>query len=120
MRVVGLDLETTGLEVEKGHKIIEAALLTYEDGKLADAWVQRINPERPIDPGASSAHGIVYADVAHVCSLVKISKICCACSGGDVSSFSSSCHAAAFPCVTGDTSVPARKLFRGSARRRWR
>mgnify|MGYP001157955465 FL=1 len=64
MRVVGLDLETTGLEVEKGHKIIEAALLTYQDGKLEDTWVQRINPERPIDPGASSAHGIVYADVA--------------------------------------------------------
>jgi DNA polymerase-3 subunit epsilon len=64
MRVVGLDLETTGLELEKGHRICEAALLTYEDGRLIETFEQRINPERPIDPGASNVHGIMFEDVA--------------------------------------------------------
>jgi len=64
MRVVGLDLETTGLEVEKGHRICEAALLTYEDGKLVERWVHRFNPERPVDPDASRVHGIYFEDVA--------------------------------------------------------
>ncbi len=65
MRIIGLDTETTGLEQEKGHRIIEIALLTYDlDSRaLIDKWVQRIDPERSIDPGAQAAHGISYSEL---------------------------------------------------------
>ena len=65
MKIIGLDTETTGLEQEKGHRIIEIALLTYDlaTGKLEDTWVQRIDPERSIDPGAQAVHGIGYDDL---------------------------------------------------------
>jgi len=64
MRIIGVDTETTGLEQEKGHRIIEIALLTYdESGALLDTWVQRIDPERSIDPGAQAAHGISYSEL---------------------------------------------------------
>lgn len=65
MKIVGLDTETTGLEQEKGHRIIEIAMLTYdfESQTLLDRYVQRIDPERSIDPGAQAAHGITYAEL---------------------------------------------------------
>lgn len=65
MKIIGLDTETTGLEVEKGHRIIEIAILTYDlaTQTLEDTWVQRIDPERSIDPGAQAAHGIAYTEL---------------------------------------------------------
>ena len=65
MKIIGLDTETTGLEQEKGHRIIEIALLTYdlETRALEDKWVQRIDPERAVDPGAQAVHGIGYSDL---------------------------------------------------------
>lgn len=55
-----LDTETTGVNQQKGDKIIEIALLTYdlESRELANRYVQRIDPDRPIDPGAQAVHGI--------------------------------------------------------------
>lgn len=66
MKIIGLDTETTGLEQEKGHRVIEIAMLTYDlnSRKLEDVWVQRIDPQRPIDPGAQAVHGIAYTDLA--------------------------------------------------------
>lgn len=65
MLIGGLDLETTGLEQEKGHRIIEVALLTYDAASrtLVDRYVERIDPERPIDPKAQAVHGITYAEL---------------------------------------------------------
>lgn len=64
MRIIGVDTETTGLEQEKGHRIIEIALLAYdENGNLLDKWLQRIDPERSIDAGAQAAHGISYTEL---------------------------------------------------------
>lgn len=65
MRIIALDTETTGLEQEKGHRIIEICLLTYdyETQALVDKYVQRINPERAIDPAAQAVHGIAYTDL---------------------------------------------------------
>lgn len=65
MRIMGLDTETSGLEQERGHRIIEIALLTYdmETQKLVDRFVMRFDPERSIDPGAERAHGISYSDL---------------------------------------------------------
>lgn len=66
MRIMGLDVETTGLSQEKGAKIIEIALLTYDldTRALEDTWIQRFDPEQPIDPGAQAVHGISYSDLA--------------------------------------------------------
>lgn len=60
-----VDLETTGLDVEKGHKIIEISILTYdiEKRELIETYVQRIDPQRPIDAKAQEIHGIAYTDL---------------------------------------------------------
>jgi len=65
MKIIGLDTETTGLEQARGHRIIEIALLTYdlETQTLLDKYVQRIDPELTIDPGAQAAHGISYSEL---------------------------------------------------------
>jgi DNA polymerase-3 subunit epsilon len=63
-KVVGLDLETTGLDWSKGHKIIEIAMLTYCDGALEKLFECRFDPERPIEPKAQEVHGISYEELA--------------------------------------------------------
>jgi DNA polymerase-3 subunit epsilon len=65
MKIIGLDIETTGLKQEAGHRIIEIAMLTYdaESEALLDTFVQRIDPERAIDPMAQKVHGISYEEL---------------------------------------------------------
>lgn len=60
------DTETTGLKAIDGDKIIEVAILVYDidTKKKISSYVQRINPERAIDPKAQEVHGISYAQVA--------------------------------------------------------
>lgn len=64
-KVLFYDTETTGLSAEKGDKIIELALLTYDlDSRtLVDRYVQRFDPERPVSAGAQDVHGIMYSDL---------------------------------------------------------
>lgn len=66
MLIFGLDIETTGLEQEKGHRIIEIAMVGFdvETRKPKGAYVKRINPARAIDPKAQAVHGISLADLA--------------------------------------------------------
>lgn len=65
MLITGFDTETTGLKQEDGHRIIEIALLTYDldSRQLVDTYIQRINPERAIDPKAQAVHGISYEEL---------------------------------------------------------
>lgn len=59
MRQVVLDTETTGLEVEGGHRIIEIGCVEIVGRKLTRRhYHQYINPERDIDDGALEVHGI--------------------------------------------------------------
>jgi DNA polymerase-3 subunit epsilon len=59
MRQVVLDTETTGLECEEGHRVIEIACLELIDGKSTGVmYHQYINPGRAIDAGAVEVHGI--------------------------------------------------------------
>lgn len=64
-----LDLETTGLSQEEGHRIIEFGLAVYQtlDGekfvKVGRTWVRRINPLRSIDEKAKLVHGIELSDL---------------------------------------------------------
>lgn len=60
-----LDIETTGLEQAAGHRIIEIAILhfDFQTRQLVDEFVQRIDPQRPIDADAQNVHGIAYDDL---------------------------------------------------------
>lgn len=63
-RLVALDTETTGLAVEEGHRIVEVGCVEFTDtGEIVDRFSQYINPERKIDEGAISVHGITNADL---------------------------------------------------------
>ena len=59
MRQVVLDTETTGLESEEGHRILEIGCVEIVGRKLTRRhYHQYINPERDIDEGAQEVHGI--------------------------------------------------------------
>lgn len=62
MRQIVLDTETTGLEWEKGHRIIEVACIELVNRKFTGKrYHQYINPERDIEEGALAVHGITSA-----------------------------------------------------------
>lgn len=64
MRQIVLDTETTGLEVEQGHRIIEIGCVELLNRRLTKRrFHQYINPQREIDAGAESVHGITNADL---------------------------------------------------------
>ncbi|MFV0477725.1 MAG: DNA polymerase III subunit epsilon [Parahaliea sp.] len=59
MRQVVLDTETTGLEVNQGHRIIEIGCVELINRRLTGKhYHQYINPEREVDQGAIEVHGI--------------------------------------------------------------
>lgn len=59
MRQIMLDTETTGLDTNLGHRIIEVAAVEMVNRRLTgNHFHQYLNPEREIDPGAQAVHGI--------------------------------------------------------------
>ena len=59
MRQVVLDTETTGLEVERGHRILEIGAVEIIDRKdTGNHFHEYINPKRAIDSGALEVHGL--------------------------------------------------------------
>jgi DNA polymerase-3 subunit epsilon len=58
MRQIVLDTETTGLEVEKGHRIIEVGCVELLERRPRARFYRRINPQRAIDEGARAVTGI--------------------------------------------------------------
>ncbi len=65
MRRIVLDTETTGLEPEAGHRIIELACLELHDRRATGRHFHRyLNPERAIDAAASQVHGLTLEDLA--------------------------------------------------------
>jgi DNA polymerase-3 subunit epsilon len=64
MRYIALDTETTGLNVESGHKIIEIGCLEIIDRTLTGKkFHQFINPEREIEESATKIHGMRWVDL---------------------------------------------------------
>ena len=72
-RLVVLDTETTGLEPEQGHRVIEIGGVEMVDRKLTGRhFHEYLNPEREIDDAAYEVHGLsaeflrdkpIFADV---------------------------------------------------------
>lgn len=60
------DVETTGLDARKGHKIIEIAGVRIEDGQIDEtkSFVSLVNPEREIPWEAKQVNKIKDEDVA--------------------------------------------------------
>lgn len=58
-RLIVLDTETTGLDVNDGHRIIELGCVEIIDRNItSNRFHQYINPKRAIDEGAQIVHGI--------------------------------------------------------------
>ena len=66
MRQIVLDTETTGLDPESGHRIIEIGCVEIRNRRISDfRFHQYLNPEREIDEGAINVHGITLEDLRH-------------------------------------------------------
>jgi DNA polymerase III subunit epsilon len=74
MRQILLDTETTGLSVEKGHRVVEIGCVELIERRPTGRRFQRyLNPQRPMDAGAQEVTGLtddflsdkaLFADVA--------------------------------------------------------
>jgi DNA polymerase-3 subunit epsilon len=65
MRQVVLDTETTGLEVEQDHRIIEIGCVELHNRRLTGRSFHRyLNPNRDIDEGALQVHGLTREQLA--------------------------------------------------------
>ena len=65
MRQVVLDTETTGLEVEQDHRVIEIGCVELFNRRLTGRSFHRyLNPERDIDEGALEVHGLSREQLA--------------------------------------------------------
>ncbi len=64
MRQIVLDTETTGLEPELNHRIIEIGCVELVNRRATGRTFHRyLNPEREIDDGALAVHGISRAEL---------------------------------------------------------
>jgi len=64
-RQVVLDTETTGLEPQQGHRIIEIGCVELVDRRHTyNRFHHYINPEREVEEGALEVHGISNEDLA--------------------------------------------------------
>ena len=65
MRQVILDTETTGLEPERGHRIIEIGCVEVVSRRATGRhFHEYLNPEREIDAGAAAVHGMTLEKLA--------------------------------------------------------
>jgi DNA polymerase-3 subunit epsilon len=65
MRQVVLDTETTGLEVELGHRVIEIGCVEILNRRVTGRHFHRyLNPQRDIDQGATEVHGLTRERLA--------------------------------------------------------
>jgi DNA polymerase III subunit epsilon len=64
MRQIILDTETTGLEPELGHRIIEIGCVEVLHRRVTGRTFHRyVNPERDIEEGALAVHGISHVEL---------------------------------------------------------
>lgn len=59
MRQIAIDTETTGLDIENGHRVIEIGAVEMIDRRLTGNHFHfYLNPEREVEAGALAVHGI--------------------------------------------------------------
>jgi DNA polymerase III subunit epsilon len=74
-RQVILDTETTGLDPNQGHRIIEIACVEMVNRRLTrNTFYKKIHPEREIDEGATQVHGITLEDLADAPKFAEIAE----------------------------------------------
>ena len=65
MRQIVLDTETTGLEATQGHRVIEIGCVELFSRRATGRHFHRyLNPEREVDEGARTIHGMSLKDLA--------------------------------------------------------
>jgi DNA polymerase III subunit epsilon len=75
MRQVILDTETTGLEPEQGHRIIEIGCAEVVDRRKTGRTFHRyLRPDRDIDPGAIEVHGLTNEFLASQPAFAEIAE----------------------------------------------
>jgi DNA polymerase-3 subunit epsilon len=105
--LVGFDLETTGINVERD-RIVQIALVRIEPGGARRTFETLVNPECPIPPEASAVHGIKDADVRDMPTFSQIRQ--------DVEEFLKDADLAGFNSVNFDMPLLQAELGRaGSA-----
>jgi DNA polymerase III subunit epsilon len=73
MRQIVLDTETTGLEVDRGHRIIEIGCIELLNRRPTGRHFHRyLNPEREIEEGARAVHGLTRARLEQEPKFVEI------------------------------------------------
>ena len=73
MRQVVLDTETTGLEVEQSHRVIEIGCVELVNRRLTGrTYHQYLNPERDIDEGAQQVHGLTREKLAKEPTFIRV------------------------------------------------
>jgi len=64
MRQIVIDTETTGLDPQQGHRVIEFAAIELVDRRATGRAVHfRVDPEREIDFAATEVHGMTWEDL---------------------------------------------------------
>ena len=69
---VVFDLETTGLDVTKGARVVEVGALKLCRGDVVDHFLTLVDPEVPVPAGATAVHGLTDADLAGQPKLAEV------------------------------------------------
>lgn len=65
-KLIVLDTETTGLEVDQGHRIVEVGAVVLQDRRRTDIHFQSyLNPQRSVDEEAEKVHGLSMERLAN-------------------------------------------------------
>lgn len=65
MRQVVLDTETTGLDPQQGHRVVEIGCVELQNRRRTDKKFQcYLNPDRDIDEAAIEVHGLTSGFLA--------------------------------------------------------
>ncbi len=76
MRQIVLDTETTGLDPEQGHRVIEIGCVELVNRRLTGNHLHLyINPEREVEAGALEVHGITNEFLADKPVFAAVAKI---------------------------------------------
>ena len=59
--LIFIDVETTGLDATRGHRVIEVGAVRVEEGNVTNEFQSFIHTDRIISPGATKIHGITNA-----------------------------------------------------------